>query len=74
MERGAVDYGVVPIENSSIGTVKETAASLLTYQPHVSIITEVQVHIQHALIAVPGTTLADLECVYSKAEALEQCR
>ncbi|HEY3416367.1 MAG TPA: prephenate dehydratase [Armatimonadota bacterium] len=70
VEHGKVHYGVAPIENSTEGVVRETLDAL--YRSTVSIADELNVPIRHALWG--SGTLDQVTIVYSKAEALPQCR
>mgnify|MGYP001772775581 CR=1 FL=1 len=72
VESGEVDYGVVPLENSTEGSVGETLDMLATSS--VRICGETEVRIVHNLIAKPGTRLEDVKVVLSHPMALAQCR
>lgn len=72
VEMGAVDFGVVPIENSLEGSVNETYDLLLGSKLHVS--GEINLRVVHCLIASSGTYLSDIKTVYSHPQALAQCR
>lgn len=69
---GEVDLGFVPIENSIMGNVDINAD--LIYRKPVAIIGEYYVPIRHCLLGLPGTSLQQIERVYSHPVALEQCR
>jgi len=71
-EVGAVNYGVVPVENSIEGSVYETYDMLLTSS--VKVAGEIVLKIVHCLIALPTTTFKDVKSVYSHPQALAQCR
>ena len=66
------DAAVLPIENSLHGAVADHSDLLL--QHGVVIVAELSLRIRHALIAVPGTHLADVRQVLSHPVALSQCR
>jgi prephenate dehydratase len=66
------DAAVLPIENSLHGAVADHSDLLL--QHGVVIVAELSLRIRHALIAVPGTNLADVRQVLSHPVALSQCR
>lgn len=67
-----VDAAVIPIENSLAGSVLEHYDLLLAED--VAIESESLLRIRHNLIALPGTTLEEIERVYSHPVALAQCR
>lgn len=70
IDKGEIDYGVVPIENSSIGSVVEVYDLLGKY--NCFIVGEKWIRINHCLVGVKGAKLSDVKTVYSKTEALEQ--
>ena len=72
VEKGAVPYAVVPVENSLEGSVNETYDLLLRSSLKVG--GEIELKIIHCLIAHTGTNIADIEAVYSHPQALSQCR
>lgn len=68
-----VDAGVLPIENSVAGTVTDTLDALLD-SDGVRITAETVISIDHCLLAIPGTSLAQVRRVESHPIALAQCR
>ena len=70
---GEVDEGVVPIENSLEGPVTFTL-DLLIAQPTLFIRGEIDLPIEHYLLAKPGTDPAEIKVIYSHPQALAQCR
>lgn len=72
VEAGAVNYGVVPVENSTEGIVTHTADSFLSSP--VRIIGEVQLRIHHHLLVAEGTKVEAISRVYSHQQSLAQCR
>src|SRR3954469_12010377 len=70
VEKGEADYGVVPIENSTEGSVRDSLD--LFVETPLKIVSEVQLAIDHALIS--RSPLAKIKKVYSKDQALAQCR
>ena len=72
VESGEVDYGVVPIENSIEGTVNFTQDAL-SFDYELLIQREVVLNIEHCLMAMPGTSLAEITTVLSIPVATAQC-
>lgn len=70
IDNGEIDYGVVPLENSSVGSVVEVYDLLGRY--NCFIVGEKWIRINHCLLGVKGAKLEDVKTVYSKAEALGQ--
>ena len=68
-----IDEGVVPIENSLEGPVTFTL-DLLIAQPTLFIRGEIDLQIEHYLLAKPGTVPAEIKVIYSHPQALGQCR
>lgn len=68
---GQADFGVVPIENSSAGSVTDVYDLMLKYRFHIAMAVDISVN--HVLAAKKGTTLSDLQKVYSHQQALSQC-
>jgi prephenate dehydratase len=69
---GEVVYGIVPFENSLTGSIHENYDLLLEFD--LKMVGELYLRINNYLIAKPGTTLDDIKRVWSKSEAIEQCR
>jgi prephenate dehydratase len=69
---GQVEMGFVPIENSIEGMVNFTLDAL-AFDHDLLITREVVLDIEHCLLALPGTTLADVTTVYSIPVATAQC-
>jgi len=72
VRRGHVDYGLVPIENSLGGGIVETLEAFKQHAHEVSIYTEVQIEIHHALLA--NCEPARVRRIHSKPEVFAQCR
>ncbi len=68
---GLCKYGVLPIENSSNGSVR--AVYELLQRKHFSIVRATSLCIRHELLAKPGTKLSDIREIYSHEQALGQC-
>jgi len=72
VERGEVGHAVVPVENSTEGSV--TAVSDLLLDSDLTVTGEVLVAVRHCLIGHPQARLEDVRRVYSHPQALAQCR
>lgn len=70
VENGSIDYGVVPIENSTGGTVHTTLDAFLEHP--VSVCSEILLPISHSLLS-PASSLAGIDRVYSHPQAFLQC-
>ena len=68
---GLCDYGILPIENSSNGSVRATYDLLRT--KNVKIVRSERICIRHELLAKPGTKLSDITEIRSHEQALGQC-
>jgi len=62
VREGEAALGIIPVENSSTGSVHDNYDLLLEYD--VRIVGEVTLRIEHNLIGQPGTPLADLRRIY----------
>ena len=71
VESGTADFGVVPIENSSEGTVNNTLDMFLTSP--LAICGEVELRIHHNLMGAMSA-LGQVERVCAHQQALAQCR
>ncbi len=71
VDSGAVEHGVVPVENSQAGSINETYDLLLKHA--VFITGELNLEVSHCLLALPDQTLTDIKKVYSHPQALAQC-
>jgi chorismate mutase/prephenate dehydratase len=70
VHRGDVQFGIVPIENSTDGRIVDTL-EMFTRSP-VCICGEVQMRIHHCLLG--SCALPEVREVHSKPQALSQCR
>ena len=71
LERGEADYAVVPVENSSTGSIRQVYDLMAQYR--YSIVGEWQVKVEHCLMALPGVELDQIQTVYSHEQGLMQC-
>ena len=71
LKEGRADYGVVPIENSSTGSINQVYDLLARYGAH--IVGEQTVKVDHCLMAPKGASLDTITDVYSHEQGLSQC-
>lgn len=69
---GAVNFGVVPVENSTEGAVNHTLDSFLEHD--LVICGEVELRIHHHLLVGENTKTDKISRIYSHAQSLAQCR
>ena len=68
---GLCDFGVLPIENSTAGSVNAVYDLLAAHS--FFIVRSLRLKIDHNLLAKPGTRREDIREVYSHEQALAQC-
>src|ERR1043166_5073767 len=68
---GKATHGILPVENSIGGTIHRNYDLMADHD--FSIVGEVQLLVDHCLLAYPGTTRDALRRVYSHPQALAQC-
>ena len=71
IEGGLCRYGVVPIENSTAGSVKQIYDLMIRH--NFSIVRSVRLKIDPNLLAKRGTKLADVKEIFSHEQAISQC-
>ncbi|MBU1709332.1 MAG: prephenate dehydratase [Proteobacteria bacterium] len=71
VERGRIEYGIVPVENSIEGAVTSTLDAFMKHK--VKICGEVQLEISHHLVNQTGD-IKDIKTVASHSQPLAQCR
>ena len=70
VEKGEADYGVVPVENSTEGSVRDSLD--LFVETPLKIVAELHQEIEHTLLS--HEPLGKIKKIYSKDQALAQCR
>jgi prephenate dehydratase len=68
---GKATHGILPVENSIGGSIHRNFDLLAEHD--LSIVGEVELLVEHCLLAYPGTTREALRRVYSHPQALAQC-
>ncbi|MFV0497348.1 MAG: bifunctional chorismate mutase/prephenate dehydratase [Candidatus Fimivivens sp.] len=71
VEQGLCRYGILPIENSSFGSVG--AVYDLMKKHHFSIVRGTRLQISHTLLAQKGVALQDVGEIFSHEQAIGQC-
>ncbi len=71
VESGLCRYGILPIENSTAGSVRQVYDLMI--KKNFYIVRSVRVQINHVLLAKPGVKLEDITEVISHEQALAQC-
>ncbi len=69
---GASDRALLPIENTTAGSINETYDLLA--EGGLTITAEVVSHIEHCLLGLPGARVEELHTVLSHPQALAQCQ
>ena len=71
VESKVVDYGILPIENSSSGSINEVYDLLQKTNLH--IIGELSLPIDHCILAIPSAKLEQIDTIYSHPQPFQQC-
>ncbi|MBQ5886561.1 MAG: chorismate mutase [Clostridia bacterium] len=71
IESGMCEYGVLPIENSTAGSVKRVYDLMVDHNLYV--VRSMRVKIDHNLLSKPGTKLSDIGEIFSHEQAIDQC-
>ena len=71
VESGLCKFGVLPIENSSNGSVR--AVYELLQDHNLTIVRSTRLCIRHELLALPGVKMGDITEIYSHEQAIGQC-
>ncbi|NIF23323.1 bifunctional chorismate mutase/prephenate dehydratase [Candidatus Pantoea multigeneris] len=71
VETGQADYAVLPIENTSSGSINDVYD--LLQQTTLSIVGELTLPIDHCVLVSSNTSLQQIETVYSHPQPFQQC-
>ena len=71
IDQGLCQYGILPIENSTAGSVKKVYDLMIHH--NFSIVRTLRLKIDHCLLANNGATLAGIKEIYSHEQAINQC-
>ena len=72
IENGFCDYGVLPLENSTAGSVKQIYDLMLRHSSF-KIVRSTRLKVDHNLVAKKGTKLEDIKEIFSHPQAISQC-
>ena len=71
IEQGLCQYGILPIENSTAGSVNKVYDLMIKH--NFSIVRTFRMKIDHNLLANPGAALSGIKEIYSHEQAISQC-
>ncbi len=71
VESGHVDYGMLPIENTSSGSINEVYD--LLQHTNLSIVGEITQPIEHCLLTAVNTKLENIKTIYAHGQPFAQC-
>lgn len=71
IEKGLCQYGILPIENTTAGSVKKVYDLMIHH--NFSIVRTFRLKIDHNLLALPGASLETIKEIYSHEQAINQC-
>ncbi len=71
IEQGLCQYGILPIENSTAGSVKKVYDLMIHHK--FSIVRTFRLKVDHNLLANSGATLDSVKEIYSHEQAINQC-
>jgi prephenate dehydratase len=72
LEKGDIDMGIFPIENSNGGIVLEAVHAMAKHNFSIKKIFEIDVH--HNLLVKKGTSASKIKSIVSHDQAIKQCR
>ena len=71
VDSGLCKYGVLPIENSTAGSINAIYDQMMHY--HFYIVRSTRLKVNHNLLAKPGTKIEDIKEIFSHEQAIIQC-
>ena len=71
IEKGLCRYGVLPLENSTAGSVNAVYDLMMRHD--FRIVRSVRIKVDHNLLVKPGTKLSDVREIFSHEQAISQC-
>ncbi len=71
VDKGLCRYGILPLENSTAGSVNRIYDLMLKY--NFKIVRSTRLKINHSLLANRGSSLSDIREIFSHPQAIAQC-
>jgi len=71
IESGLCQYGILPIENSTAGSVNQVYDLMISRNFH--IVRSVRIKVDHSLLVKPGTKKSEIKEIFSHEQAIRQC-
>ena len=71
IEQGLCRYGVIPLENSTAGSVNQVYDLMMKH--HFWVVRSVRLKVDHNLLAPRGVKLSDVKEIFSHEQAISQC-
>ncbi len=71
VEKGLCRYGVIPVENSTAGSVNTVYDLMMRHE--FSVVRSIRLKVEHNLLARPGVKLEEIREIYSHEQAIAQC-
>lgn len=71
VEMGQAEYGILPIENNSSGSINEVYD--LLQNMHLSLVGEIAISIDHCVLVSCDSDLDKIEAIYSHPQPFQQC-
>lgn len=71
VDSGLCEYGILPLENSTAGSVNEVYDLMSRYSTY--IVRSIRLRVQHTLLAKPGIKMSDIKEIISHEQAINQC-
>ncbi len=72
LEEGRLEFALLPVENTIIGSISEVNGLLATR--NVSVVDEEILEVEHCLVGLPGAAIDELRTIRSHPAALQQCQ
>ena len=71
IENGLCDYGVIPLENSTAGSVNKVYDIMIKHD--FNIVRSTRIKVDHNLLAKRGAKIEDIKEIFSHEQAINQC-